>query len=170
MTQAYLSLGSNIEPARHMHGAIAALYQRYGELVISPVYQTPAVGFDGDDFLNLVVGLETTQGPEELAASCHEIEAELGRRRGDQRYSARTMDIDVLTLGDMVRDSAPALPRDEILKYAFVLKPLADIAPQARHPVVGRCYADIWSAFAARSDSADAMQPVAMDFSADISG
>lgn len=168
--RAYLSLGSNIEPAQHVHGAVAALYQRYGALVISPVYQTPAVGFDGDDFLNLVVGIETTQGPEALAASCHEIEAELGRRRSDQRFSARTMDIDVLTLGDTVREAAPALPRDEILKYAFVLKPLADIAPKVRHPVDGRCYADIWSAFAESSDSADALQPVAMDFSADISG
>ncbi len=166
--RAYLSLGSNIEPARHVHGAVAALHQRYGDLVISPVYQTPAVGFDGDDFLNLVVGIETLQGPEELAASCHEIEAELGRRRGDQRFSARTMDIDVLTLGDLVREAAPALPRDEILKYAFVLKPLADIAPQVRHPIDGRCYAEIWAAFAAASDTAEALQAVAMDFAADL--
>ncbi len=168
MNRAYLSLGSNIEPARHVHGAIAALNQRYGQLLISPVYQTPAVGFDGDDFLNLVVGIETAETAEVLAASCREIEAELGRRRGDQRFSARTMDIDVLTLGDCVRSESPALPRDEILKYAFVLKPLADIAAAERHPVDGRCYADIWAEFAAGSEEAAALQRVDMDFAADL--
>ena len=170
MKRAYLSLGSNIEPAYHVHGAVAALYARYGDLSISPVYQTPAVGFEGDDFLNLVVGIDTDESPEALLTSCRDIEAQLGRRRSDQRFSARTMDIDVLTLGDCVRSEAPALPRDEILKYAFVLKPLADIAPDERHPVDGRPYARIWEELAASADAAQSLQSVSMDFSADLNG
>lgn len=170
MKRAYLSLGSNIEPEQHIHGAIRALGARYGSLVISPVYQTAAVGFDGDDFLNLVVGIDTAEDAATLAANCRAIETALGRRRGDQRFSARTLDIDVLTLGDEIRDASPALPRDEILKYAFVIKPLADIAPDVRHPLDGRDYAEIWRAFVAASDKAPELKPFPMDFSADLVG
>lgn len=148
MTRAYASIGSNIEPERHVRHAVAALRGRFGPLAISPVYETPAVGFDGDDFYNLVVGIDTAEPPAALTESFHAIEAEAGRRRGGKRYSARTLDIDLLTWGDLVRAGPPpVLPRSEILKYAFVLKPLADVAPQAVHPVGGRTYAELWAAF-----------------------
>ncbi|RZU99429.1 2-amino-4-hydroxy-6-hydroxymethyldihydropteridine diphosphokinase [Spiribacter vilamensis] len=147
MNRAYLSIGSNIEPERHVRAAITALHERFGELTVSPVYQTTAVGFDGDDFYNLVVGLDTDIAADQLAAACREIETEQGRQRTDRRYNARTLDIDLLTLGYMIRDDVPILPREEILKYAFVLKPLVDIAPDERHPLDGRRYADIWASF-----------------------
>ncbi|MDR9407028.1 MAG: 2-amino-4-hydroxy-6-hydroxymethyldihydropteridine diphosphokinase [Spiribacter sp.] len=164
MTRAYLSIGSNISPERYVHAAVAALSERYGELIISPVYQNAAVGFDGDDFYNLVVGLDTDESAEQLAAACREIETEQGRTREAQRFSARTLDIDLLTLGSVIRDDVPILPRDEILKYAFALKPLVDVAPDERHPTDGRRYADIWAAFPDPGD----LQPVAIDFSADL--
>ena len=164
MTRAYLSIGSNIEPERHVRAAVAALPARYGELILSPVYQTPAVGFDGADFYNLVIGLDTEESAEQLAAACREIETDQGRTRGAQRFSARTLDIDLLTLGSVIRDNVPILPRDEILKYAFALKPLVDVAPDERHPTDGRRYADIWAAFPDPGD----LLPVAIDFSADL--
>lgn len=148
MTRAYVSIGSNIEPERNVRYAVAALRERFGSLAVSPVYETPAVGFDGDDFYNLVVGLDTDASPEALTDIFHAIEAEAGRRRGGARFSARTLDIDLLTWGETVRESPPpALPRGEILKYAFVLKPLADLAPDAVHPVAGRSYAALWAEF-----------------------
>jgi len=148
MTRAYASIGSNIEPERHVRHAVEALRGRFGPLVVSRVYETPAVGFDGDDFYNLVVGIDTAEPPAALTEIFHAIEAGAGRCRGGKRFSARTLDIDLLTWGDLVRpEPPPVLPRGEILKYAFVLKPLADVAPQAVHPVDGRTYAELWAAF-----------------------
>jgi 2-amino-4-hydroxy-6-hydroxymethyldihydropteridine diphosphokinase len=161
MNRAYLSIGSNIEPERHVRAAVAALHERFGALSLSPVYQTTAVGFDGDDFYNLVVGLDTDVAADQLAAACREIETEQGRQRTDRRFSARTLDIDLLTLGNLIRDDVPVLPRDEILKYAFVLKPLADLAPDERHPLDGRRYADIWAEFEPRGG----VVPIDLDLS-----
>lgn len=166
MNRAYLSIGSNIDPERHVRAAISALHDRFGELTLSPVYQTPAVGFDGDDFYNLVVGFDTDTAVDQLAAACREIETEHGRQRTARRFSARTLDIDLLTLGNIIRDDVPILPRDEILKYAFVLKPLVDIAPDERHPLDGRRYADIWSSFA----DDGGVVPIALDLSAESGG
>ncbi|MEX0431361.1 2-amino-4-hydroxy-6-hydroxymethyldihydropteridine diphosphokinase [Spiribacter insolitus] len=163
MNRAYLSIGSNIEPERHVRAAVAALHHRYAPLIISPVYQTHAVGFDGDDFYNLVVGLDTDDSAEHLAAACREIETAQGRLRTDQRFSSRTLDIDLLTLGNVIREDVPILPRDEILKYAFVLKPLMDIAPEERHPVDGRRYAELW----AQLEAEGGLRPIALDFSAE---
>ena len=163
MTRAYLSIGSNIDPEYHVRAAVHALRQRYGSLDLSPVYQNPPVGFEGDDFYNLVVGLETDETAEQLAAACREIETAQGRTRGAERFSARTLDIDLLTLGNEVRDNVPILPRDEILRYAFVLKPLADLAPDERHPVDGRRYGDLWAELAESGDVSRAFQPVSVD-------
>ncbi|MRH78275.1 2-amino-4-hydroxy-6-hydroxymethyldihydropteridine diphosphokinase [Spiribacter sp. C176] len=161
MTRTYLSIGSNIEPEKNVRAAVKALQAQYGDIVISPVYQTPAVGFAGDDFYNLVIGLDTADSVEALATACRAIETAQGRQREAQRFSARTLDIDILLFGDLVRASAPSLPRDEILKYAFVLKPLADVAPDARHPIDGRRFADLWAAF---SDEPEDLEPVHLDF------
>lgn len=161
MTRAYLSIGSNIEPEENVRAAVGALQAQYGELIISPVYQTPAVGFEGDDFYNLVVGLDTSGSVEALATVCRAIETVQGRQREAQRFSARTLDIDIVLFGNLIRESAPSLPRDEILKYAFVLKPLADVAPDLRHPTEGQCYADLWAAF---PEEPDGLRPVHLDF------
>ena len=168
MNRVYLSLGSNIDPETHIRGAIAALSARYGRLIISPVYQTPAVGFNGDDFYNLVVGLDTDESVETLAAACREIEKSQGRQRSDQRFSARTLDIDPLTVGTIIREHNPMLPRDEILKYAFVLRPLADIAADERHPSDGRTYGEIWAEPGTQLIGHEGFKSVTIDFSADI--
>ncbi len=146
--RAWLSLGSNIEPARRIPAALESLRHHFGELTISPVYESEAVGFVGDNFHNLVVGIMTGLPPRELAGRLREIEAAHGRVRGAEKFSSRTLDIDLLTYGDRVIDEPGIqVPRKEILYYAFVLRPLADVAPQERHPLAGRRYAELWSAF-----------------------
>ncbi|MDX1804228.1 MAG: 2-amino-4-hydroxy-6-hydroxymethyldihydropteridine diphosphokinase [Alcanivorax sp.] len=139
--QVYLSLGSNIDRAHNIRSGLNALAEIFGELQLSPVYESEAVGFDGDAFFNLVVGLQTSLTVGELAARLRTIEAQHGRVRGEKKFSSRTLDIDILTYDDCCGEiDGVALPRDEILKHAFVLRPLADLAPQQPHPVEGDTY------------------------------
>lgn len=141
MPRAYLSLGSNIEPRRHLSAALHALAGSFGSLVVSPVYEGPAVGFAGDNFLNLVVGVDTELQVGELARRLRAIEDANNRCRGAAKFCSRTLDIDILTYGDAVGViDGIRLPRDEILRYAFVLRPLADVAPGVEHPAVHRAY------------------------------
>lgn len=148
MVRVYVSIGSNIEPARHVRQALADLRREFGPLIVSPVYASAAVGFDGDDFLNLVVGLDTRDTPEGVAERLHRIEDANGRVRGPERYAARTLDLDALTYGaQSIRSGRLVLPRREITRYAFVLRPLADIAGEELHPELGTTYARLWQEF-----------------------
>jgi len=147
MTTAYIGVGSNIEPHRHIRKALELLSQRFGEIEVSPMYACPAVGFSGAEFINLVVGFSTDLELTAVLSGLHDIEAQCGRVRGEST-SSRTMDLDLLLFGEQVIDEGKLkLPRDDILRYAFVLKPLADIAGDACHPVDGRSYNQLWQAF-----------------------
>lgn len=149
MPRIYISVGSNIDRERNIEGAIAELHQRFAPLTLSPVYETRAVGFDGDDFYNLVIGFDSTMPVMELAILLDEIENRFGRDRSLPRFGPRTLDLDLLIYGDHIQhDGALELPRAEIAHYSFVLKPLADIAGEETHPELGRTYDDLWSAFA----------------------
>jgi len=144
----YLGLGSNIERERYLVAGLDALQSMFGELALSSVYDSPAIGFDGRPFLNMVAGVATDLPLAELAARLRHIETEHGRSLHATRFSARQLDIDILTFGDCVGDfGGVTLPRGEILENAFVLCPLAELAPQARHPLDGRSYAQLWGAF-----------------------
>lgn len=150
MTRVYVSIGSNIDRENNIRAGVEALRQRYAPLLVSPVYETAAVGFEGDAFYNLVVGFDTEESPEALRDAFHAIEREQGRRRGGERYASRTLDIDLLTWDERVTEAnGLELPRGEIRRQAFVLKPLADIAPDTRHPVAGLTYSELWSRFEA---------------------
>ena len=141
----YISIGTNVDRERNVIAALDALNGWFGELVISPVYDSEAVGFDGSPFLNLVVGVDTALPVAELSRRFKQLEAENGRRRDVPKFSARTLDLDILTYGDAVgRIGGVELPRGEILKNAFVLRPLADIAPEILHPVCGKTYGQLW--------------------------
>ena len=144
MPRVYLSLGSNIEPETHLRAAVAELRARFGSLLVSPVYRSRAVGFDGPDFLNLAVGLDTTLDAIALDAWLHALEDRQGRRRDAPRYASRTLDVDIVLFGEAVIDGPGHLriPRPE-LALPFVLTPLRDIAPDARDPVSGRRIAEI---------------------------
>jgi 2-amino-4-hydroxy-6-hydroxymethyldihydropteridine diphosphokinase len=128
--------------------AVAELRDRFGELTLSPVYRSAAVGFDGDDFLNMVVGLKTAMSPHDLLADLESIHALAGRARGPERYSSRPLDIDLLLYGDLVDREPPLrLPRSDVLAYGFVLRPLGEIAPELVHPETGRTIAEHWQHF-----------------------
>lgn len=162
MATVYVSVGSNVEPEQHIHNGLDILRQHYGELRLSPVYRTTAVGFEGDDFLNLALSFETSEPVEAVAETLDEIENQCGRIRGEARFGPRTLDLDLLLYDDLELDKPGLkLPRDEILTYAFVLRPLADLIPDALHPVEGRSYAMLWADLA---DATDELVPVEVTF------
>lgn len=154
MVRVWVSIGSNIEREKHVRAALRELQKQFGALRVSPVYETPAEGFEGDPFYNLVAGFETELSPEQLHPLLRGIEDANGRKRGAEKFSSRTLDIDVLTYGDEITDAGGKhLPRDEITRYAFVLKPLADIAGDELHPELRRSYAKLWEAYQARHEA-----------------
>jgi len=146
MPRVFFSLGSNVNAEENLKLGVRELQERYGSLDISPVYRNKAVGFDGDDFLNLVVGCNAQCYIEDIVRDIEDIHELAGRRSDERNFSSRTLDIDLLTYGAVVTDVPPVkLPRRDILAYSFVLKPLTDIAPERRHPETGRTYAEHWA-------------------------
>ena len=153
MGTAYLSLGSNLQPREHLPRALDELRARFGTLRVSPLYRTPAVGFDGPDFLNAAVVLDTDLEPVELDAWLHALEDAHGRRRDVPRFSDRPLDIDIVFYDQRVLRGPGNLeiPRPE-LRHAFVLKPLFDLAPEFGVPGDGRTLAQLWREHPAYAD------------------
>jgi 2-amino-4-hydroxy-6-hydroxymethyldihydropteridine diphosphokinase len=148
MARVYVSIGSNIEREANIRGGVADLQERFGELTLSPVYESEAVGFDGDNFYNLVAAFDTGLDVLEVARVLREIEDAHGRTREGPRFSSRTLDIDMLLYDELLLQQGKLeLPREEITKNAFVLWPLAEIAPELEHPVLHQTYAELWAAF-----------------------
>ena len=148
MATVYLGVGSNIERERYIVAGLDALQGMFGELALSSVYDSAALGFEGQPFLNLVVRVDTGLSVGALARRLRHIEVEHGRPANATRYSARQLDIDILTYDDATGNiDGVKLPRSEILENAFVLRPLAELAPEMLHPVVGRSYLDLWQAY-----------------------
>lgn len=156
MAKAYLSLGSNLQPEMHLRSGIAALRARFGAIVLSPVYRTRAVGFEGGDFLNAAAVIETDLEPQALNDWLHALEDAHGRDRSGPRFGDRTLDIDIVLYDERVVEGPGNLriPRPE-LKHAFVLRPLADIAPDAPVPGTGRSVAERWAAHPDRDHPMD---------------
>jgi len=153
MTRVYVSIGSNIEPARYVRLAIEAMREVFADLQLSPVYETEPVGFEGDNFYNLVAGFDTDIPVEHVLDQLHAIEDKFGRVRQGERFVARTIDLDLLLFGERVGEvQGTQLPRDEIERYAFVLRPLYDLAPGLVHPQSGQSIESLWQAFAQRDD------------------
>lgn len=149
MAEVYISIGSNIEREHNVRGAVHDLRAHYGRVDLSPVYENPAEGFAGDPFYNLVARLHTDEEVETIARRLATIEQAHGRTRDTPRFSARTLDMDLLLYSDLVLNSPTLkLPRGEIRKYAFVLKPLYDLAPDFVLPDRGERVRDLWQQFA----------------------
>lgn len=148
MTEVFLGLGSNVKRERHLREGIKALREQFGSVRLSPVFESESVGFAGSPFYNLVVSIETALPVGALQQALRDIEYRLGRTPDQRKYSPRTLDIDMLTYGDVVGDvDGVRLPRDEILENAFVLWPLACLAPNNRHPQVQISYLQLWDAY-----------------------
>ena len=149
MTLVVVGIGSNIEPAQHVKSAIAALHKQFGELRVSPVYRSRAVGFEGDDFYNLVIAFDSSEDVHVIDEMLTAIERAHGRTPGGPKFAARTLDLDLLLYGDAILDEPDLrLPRKEILDYAFVLQPLADLLGDLPHPATGKTFAEHWQTFA----------------------
>jgi 2-amino-4-hydroxy-6-hydroxymethyldihydropteridine diphosphokinase len=161
MPRCWISIGSNQKREHSVRGAVQALRRRFGELILSSVYESEAVGFDGQPFLNLVAGLDTTEPVASIRAALRSIEDDFGRVRGPDKFAPRTLDLDLLTYGDQVaEEEGLELPRDEILHYAFVLGPLAEVAGKEIHPVVGHSYGELWRVL---EKSAQSLRPVVFE-------
>lgn len=145
MALVYISLGSNINPGQNIKNAEQALQQVYGELNYSPVYETEAVGFDGDNFYNSVVSFETKDSVQKVAQQLKDIEDQNGRDRTQVKFSSRIIDLDLLLYDDLVlKELNIHIPREEILYHAFVLKPLVDLAPLFIHPIENKTILALW--------------------------
>jgi 2-amino-4-hydroxy-6-hydroxymethyldihydropteridine diphosphokinase len=150
---AYLSLGSNVDARANIESGIGALRRAFGEVRLSPVYQTAAFGFDGADFINLVARIETTMSPLELKHVLNEIEDGHDRKRDGPKFSDRTLDIDILLYDDLyLLSPSLELPREEIRIAPYVLKPLADLAPDLLHPACRTTIGQMWSEFEQRHE------------------
>lgn len=150
MARAWLSLGSNQAPERHLGAALAELRARFGPLQLSSTYENAAVGFDGPAFWNLAAGLDPGDlDPAALDAWLHALEDRHGRRRDQPRFASRTLDVDLLLYDDRVL-SGPGhlqLPRPELVEQAFVLGPMAEVTPDLVHPTLGRTLTALWREF-----------------------
>jgi len=136
--QVYLSLGSNLgDRERSLRDAISRLETVGRVLAVSCFYETEPVEFAGQAwFLNCALALETTLTPGQVMGALLDLEQQMGRRRR-QKKGPRTIDVDILLLGDAVVDSPElTVPHPAMHQRRFVLEPLAEIAPQAWHPVL----------------------------------
>lgn len=152
MPIAYLGLGSNQDAEQILRLAARELRNRFSVQKISAVCRSEALGFDGADFLNAVACIETELKPHELCTQLELIHEVAGRRRRSDKFISRSLDIDLLLYDQLVLNEPPVrLPREDVLQYSFVLKPLAEIAPDYRHPVTGKLLSEHWREFDAAS-------------------
>lgn len=162
MPWVYVGIGSNVDREASVRGGVADLREHYGELRLSSVYESAAVGFEGDPFYNLVAGFQTSESIQQVLAALSEIEAHHGRQRAGERFVSRTLDLDLLLYGDVIVTADNYhVPRDEILRYAFVLWPLAEVAPEQVHPETGKTFASLWAAF---DKSGQPLRPIAFQW------
>jgi 2-amino-4-hydroxy-6-hydroxymethyldihydropteridine diphosphokinase len=145
MPSVYVAAGSNVEPIERLRIALAALRRAYPDLKMSTAYRNRAVGFVGDDFINLVVGFSTDESLDDVLATLHGIEELCGRPRNAPKWAPRSMDLDVLLFGDLVlTQPGITLPRPDLLKRPYMLQPMAEIAPDVVHPTAKKSMRELW--------------------------
>lgn len=164
MTAVFVAAGSNVEPVANLHRALDVLARHYPSLRCSRAYSNAAVGFEGDDFVNLVFAFDTDDDVRTVLGHLHEAEAACGRARNAPKWAPRSMDLDVLLYGDTVADQPGlVLPRPDLVRRAYMLGPMAELAPDLVHPTLGSTMRELWQAF---DRQAHAMQPVDLGWSA----
>ncbi|HEX4618121.1 MAG TPA: 2-amino-4-hydroxy-6-hydroxymethyldihydropteridine diphosphokinase [Steroidobacteraceae bacterium] len=148
MPEVYVAAGSNVEPQRHLQQAVAELEREFPGVRFSSWYRNRAVGFDGEDFINLVAGFTTALPVRAVLERLHAIEGRCGRGRDAPRWAPRSMDLDVLLYGDLVCEQPGLkLPRPDLVKRAYMLGPLAELAPEVMHPTAGLSVGELWDRF-----------------------
>ena len=151
MAEIFVAAGSNVDAANNLRKALVGLRVSYPSLRVSPAYRNKAVGFEGEDFINLVVSFVTDQSIETVRARLQEIEAECGRPREAPKWAPRSMDLDILLFGNEVRNEPGLIvPRPDLTKRAYMLKPTVDLAPDLIHPTLHRSMRELWESFQGR--------------------
>ncbi len=143
----YLGVGSNIDAARNIERSQQALTEYFTDVRFSRVFESEAVGFEGENFLNQVVEITTERTLEQLIDQLKQLEDKLGRIRGGAKFSSRHIDIDILLYGEMVCQQPIVLPREEIRHNAYVLWPLSELAPTLKEPGGQLTYSSLWERF-----------------------
>jgi 2-amino-4-hydroxy-6-hydroxymethyldihydropteridine diphosphokinase len=158
MPDVYVAAGSNIQPETNLRSALSALKRRVGDLRVSRAYRNSSAGFDGPDFVNLVIGFETELTLTEVLSILQAVEGLCGRARKAPKFEPRSMDLDLLLYGEMVcATHAITLPRPDLIKHAYMLGPLAELAPALVHPTLKQTIGDLWKAF---DQTAHPLKPV----------
>jgi 2-amino-4-hydroxy-6-hydroxymethyldihydropteridine diphosphokinase len=148
MANVYVAIGSNVDPERNVAKAIRALKGVFPDTRVSSWYRNRAVGFEGDDFLNCVAGFSTNLAVHAVVEELQAIETLCDRPRGAPRWAPRTMDLDILLYDNLVcAEPKLKLPRPDLLKRAFMLGPLAELAPEVVHPTEGLTIGELWQRF-----------------------
>jgi 2-amino-4-hydroxy-6-hydroxymethyldihydropteridine diphosphokinase len=162
MNAVYVAAGSNIEPQKNLERAVTELARLFGPLTVSPWYRNRAVGFEGEDFINFVFGFATPLNVHDAQQQLREVETRCGRPRNAPKWAARAMDLDILLYGDQQLDEPQLkLPRPDLLVRPYMLRPLADIAPDLRHPTEGITIAQLWERFDQDGHPMTAVRPAA---------
>ena len=146
MAKIHINIGSNQNREANIAGAIDYLRLNFTIVKISDIFESPAEGFEGDNFYNMGVNASTKLSVEDVNAVLKNIEKTFGRDRTQSKFSSRLIDLDLVTYDDVV-DLSANLPRDDILKYAFVLAPLAQLSGDEIHPLTKQTYQQLWQSF-----------------------
>ena len=146
MTKIHINIGSNIDRQKNISNALRSVELSFDEIKVSSIYSSPAEGFDGDDFYNMGVNAITDMTISDTIDRLHDIEREQGRDRTSKKFSSRIIDLDLVFYGDDINPEYN-IPREDILKYAFVLAPLAELNQQHLHPIEGLTYGELWEEF-----------------------
>jgi len=148
MPDVYVAAGSNVQPEANLPSALSALKRRVGDMRLSRVYKNKPVGFEGPDFINLVLGFETELTLTEVLSVLQAVEGLCGRPRRAPKFEPRTLDLDLLLYGDMVCNThAITLPRPDLATRAYMLGPLAELAPDRMHPTLQKTIGQMWAEF-----------------------
>lgn len=148
MTRVYVAAGSNVEPERNLARACEEIARSWPGAIFSQAYRNKAVGFEGPDFLNMVVGFRTSEPIDVVIARLREIETICGRPRNAPKWASRAMDLDVLLFGARIEKTAEyTLPRPDLLKRPYMLGPMAELAPQEIHPTANKTIGELWNEF-----------------------
>jgi len=143
-----VAAGSNVDPERNLRTAVGLLAARYPGLRCSRAWRNAAVGFAGEDFVNLALAFTTTDDLHEVIRHLQAAEAACGRERAAPKWAPRSMDLDILLYGEKVlAEPGLTLPRPDLVRRPYMLGPAAELAPQLRHPTDGRTLAELWAAF-----------------------
>lgn len=145
--QVFIGLGSNIDAELHIKKGMELLTDYFPDCKFSPLYESESVGFEGDNFINLVAEFSSELAIDEISNILGKIEDASGRTRAGSKFSARTLDLDLLLYGDVILTKPIVLPRGEITENAFVLLPLSKLAPDLKHPVLDQTYAELWQEY-----------------------